>query len=534
MPEESVPSKGFERHAVTVTLLTAVSRAGGLIREAVFGRLVGLTDAASAFGFAFLVPNLFRRLFGEGALSAALIPELAKIETEHPGAAQRLAAITLARVTALLAVVVVIAEIVLLLIPVVGNGLHPGLRLLTITLPYMPLVCLAALAGAVLQVRGRFGPAAAMPIVLNASLVVAVFLAWVLGEGPVGMHRIWIVAGGVVVAGIIQAGWAVVMVRRTQPAGAVMPQDHELAKRSFRRVLVQALPMVFGLGVLQLNTFLDGLIASWPTVVGHTILGHPYPLDETAMATLGYASRLYEFPLGVFGIAVATAIFPQLSREAGETDVFMATLRRGLRLAFFIGLPASVGIALIREPFAAVVYQGLAFNAQDAQKVAVVLLAYSVAIWSYSLNQVLVRAFYARQEPMTPVRVGMVVVVLNLGLNLALVFGTSLGVAGLAWSTATCAIVQTAALGVILARRTGPIFSREFGSSIVRTLGASAAMGVLVSLVAAALPLWDSWAGQLGRLAILVACGVVSYVAITALMGMHELRWSLGRAVGRR
>ena len=453
------------------------------------------------------------------------------MESESPGVARRLAAITLARITALLAVIVVVCELVLLLLLIGSHEIHPGLHLLAITLPYMPLVCLAALAGAVLQVRGRFGPAAAMPIVLNASLVIAVLLAWSLGEGPVGLDRIGIVAGGVIIAGVVQALWAIMVVRRTQPQMPVKSEDLVVAEKSFRRVLAHAIPMVFGLGVLQLNTFLDGLIASWPTVVGGTIFGHPYPLDETAMATLGYASRLYEFPLGVFGIAIATAIFPQLSRESGQSDLFMATLRRGLRLAFFVGLPASIGIALVREPFAAVVYQGLAFDTADAQKVSVVLLAYSVAIWSYSLNQVFVRAFYARQESMTPVRVGMVVVMLNLVLNLALVFGTSLGVAGLAWSTATCAIVQTVVLGLILGRRMGSIVSREFGTSIMRTLAASVAMGVIVSLIAGALPDTESWAGQLGVLVVLVAAGAVVFVSITAMMGMQELRWSLGRAV---
>ena len=223
--------------------------------------------------------------------------------------------------------------------------------------------------------------------------------------------------------------------------------------------------------------------------------------------------------------------FRNSAEKSGQSDVFKATLRRGLRLAFFIGLPASVGIVLVRQPFAAVVYQGLAFDAADVQKVAVVLLGYSVAIWSYSLNQVFVRAFYARQESMTPVRVGMAVVVLNLVLNLVLVFGTSLGVAGLAWSTATCAILQTIVLAGILSKRIGSLASQEVRTSIVRTIAATAAMGTIVSLVAAALPLTTSWAGQLGALAVLVITGAVVFVAITALLGMQELRWALGRAV---
>ena len=274
-----------------------------------------------------------------------------------------------------------------------------------------------------------------MPIVLNLSMVCSVVIAYVVAGGQVGSDHIWIVAIGLVAAGIAQALWTVVMVVRTRPAvstasGSVKRrrQPGRRAHRAFRRVLLRSLPMILGLGVLQLNTFLDGLIAGWPAITGQsTIFGHDYPLDPKALATLTYAQRLYEFPLGVFGIAVATAIFPQLSREVTRPDVFRSTLRKGLRLAFYIGLPASVGIVVLREPIVSVVYQGMAFNAEDVLMVSPVLLAYSVAIWSYSLNQVFVRGFYAQRRPMTAVWIAIAVVFLNLGLNIFFVFGTSLG-----------------------------------------------------------------------------------------------------------
>ncbi len=533
MPESAPTRRGFERHALTVTLLTAASRFGGLAREACFSRLIGLTEVASAFGFAFQIPNLFRRLFGEGALSAALIPEQSRLEHRHPDAAARLASSVLAWLTVLLGGLVIAAELVLGLLP--ESASSPGLDLLAITLPYMPLVCIAAIAGAVLQVRGRFGPAAAAPILLNVSLVIAVGIAWWLGDWrPVDEDEIGIVAWGVVFAGVLQASWTLVELHRTRPRAA--EGDPMRARRRVRlaqrRVLRQSIPMILGLGVLQLNTFLDGLVASWPTVVGPTIFGRDYPLDVDAMATLTYAARLYEFPLGVFGIAVATAIFPQLAREVGDPSRFAATIRRGLRLGLFIGIPASIGVILVREPLVTVVLQGGAFDADDSVRVATVLFAYATAIWSYSTTHLLVRAFYARREPMTAVRVAIAVVMLNLTLNLAFVFGTSLGVAGLAWSTAICSVIQTAVLVRLLAARIGTLFDAPVRRSIGRTIISTVAMGGVVWTLLTFVPFeWidGAWGSALVALITAAAAGAAVHAAVARTWRMPELGWAIGR-----
>ncbi|MDE0889887.1 MAG: murein biosynthesis integral membrane protein MurJ [Phycisphaerales bacterium] len=533
-PGPKPEARGFERHALTVTLLTVLSRFGGLAREACFGRLIGISDAASAFGFAFLVPNLFRRLFGEGALSAALVPEQTRLEEKDPRAASRLAALTLARVGLFLAGLAVIGELIIAFIPSEGGNL--GFRLLAITLPYMPLVCLTAVAGAVLQVRGRFAPAAAAPILLNLSLVIAVCIAWWKGDGAVDGSTIGIVGWGVVFAGVAQAIWTLWEVRRTSPIiDASASEDRRAERRArfgFRRVVFQALPMILGLGVLQLNTFLDGLIASWPTIVGPTILGYPYPLEDTAMATLGYAQRLYEFPLGVFGIAVATAIFPQLARERDDATRFAATLRRGLRLAMFIGLPASIGIAVVRRPFVAVVYEGMAFDAKDVEIVAFVLLGYAVAIWSYSINHILIRAFYARREPMTPVRIAIGMVLLNLTLNLTLVFTTPLGVAGLAWSTAICAMIQSLILGRVLASRSGKLADRLVVGSVLKTVICTVAMLVAVVVSMNTIPfevITGTWFSAFVELSSLAVIGGAVFIVTALALRMPELGWALGR-----
>jgi putative peptidoglycan lipid II flippase len=406
-------AREFQRHARTVTLLTFASRVGGLARDAAMSRVFGAGALMDAFAFAFMVPNLFRRLFGEGALSAAFLPEYARWADRDPLVARRLAWIVVGGATVVVSALAILAEIAVGALAASGTLEPLAWRLVAIMLPFAPLVCLTALLGAMLQAHHRFGPTAAAPIVLNL-LLVAASIASLSLDPDVG---ITLVAAAVLVAGAVQVAWSIVALRREAPIARGPASDE--ASQAARQVARLALPMILGLGVLQLNTLLDGFIASWPTMFGPTILGVEYPLAEGSMAKLSWAQRLYEFPLGVFGIAVATAIFPALSRLAHDEAAFAAMLRRGARLVVFIGLPASAGLMLVAEPLSAVVLEGRAFTAEDTRATAWILLGYAPAVWAYSLNQVLVRGFYARGDSMTPVRIAMGLVGLNLLLNLA-------------------------------------------------------------------------------------------------------------------
>lgn len=246
------------------------------------------------------------------------------------------------------------------------------------------------------------------------------------------------------------------------------------------------------------------------------------------MAALGFAQRLYEFPLGVFGISVATAIFPLLARQAGDHEAFLASLRRGLRLTVFIGLPASMGLFIVRDQLTAVVFQGGDFTSASSAQVGSILAGFAVAIWAYSANQVLTRAFYARGDAMTPVKVSMAMVTLNFTLNVTLIW-TPLNVAGLAWSTAICAILQTVVLERLLARRLGRVVDAEVRGSWLRTLGATLAMGALTGTVAWWLPDQGSWWAMAGVLAALVAVGFATMLGAAWALRMPEMRWALGR-----
>jgi putative peptidoglycan lipid II flippase len=448
----------FETHARTVSLLTLLSRMTGLLRDAALSRIFGAGALMDAFFFAFIIPNLFRRLFGEGALAAAFLPAYSTLHRDDPETARRLASLTVALLVSALGSLVVVSEIVLYAVSAGRDHAIPAVWLTMVMLPYMPLVCLVAVLGAMLQVHGRFGPTAAAPIVLNLSIIGAAIGGWRLGADP--MPHIGAVASAVVVAGLLQVAWSVIALR----GRGGFSGGWSSAREPMGRVLRQAGPMMIGLGVLQLNTFFDGLIASYPTMVGGEIFGVAYPLGEGAMASVSFAQRLYQFPLGVFGIAVATAIFPLLARQADEPEAFAATMQRGLRLVLFIGLPASAGLVLVREPLTAVILQGGAFAMENTRRVGFVLLGYAPAIWAYSMVHVLTRGFYARGDSKTPVRIAVSVVALNLVLNCALIW-TPLKEAALAWSTAACSTIQALVLLRLLGRRAGFRVGREVTGS---------------------------------------------------------------------
>jgi len=399
-------------------------------------------------------------------------------------------------------------------------------------LPYMPLVCLVAVGGAALQTHGRFGPTAGSPILLNLLMIAAMLGLYplvVAGTIDPATH-LRVLAIAVVAAGLLQLAWTYAALR---PLGLAFSPRDPSARELVRSTLLGVGPLMLGLGVLQVNIVVDGLIASWPSIVGPTIMGLDYPLEEGAMTALTNAARLYEFPLGVFGIAIATAIFPALARQNNDAAAFMATLRRGLRLSMFIGLPASAGLMLVSRESVGVLFQRGAFGPDDTARVAFVLLGFAPAIWAYQLNHILTRAFYARKEPFTPVKVAVSMVGLNLALNIALIF-TPLREAGLACSTSVCAVVQAAILSRLLSRELaggpeGGLLDAATLRSVGRTVLATAAMALSV-LAAGALAPDGATVGEMAvSLAAKVGVGAVVYLAISRVFLPEELRGALGR-----
>jgi putative peptidoglycan lipid II flippase len=512
----------LEKNTRTVWFFTLLSRFAGLGRDAAMSRYFGAGGMSSAFFFAFLLPNLARRLFGEGALSAAFIPAYSKLLLENPAKAKALASLTVGKLVVLLGIVVLLGEIILWGLTVWLPSNEGTFGLMMIMLPYMPLVCLVAIFGGILQTHGRFGPTAAAPIILNACMITATLSFANIVH--VTQHHMMIVGVSVVVAGVLQVAWSAHALRKTH----WWTHERACGNEEFRVMLKKLLPTIFTLGTVQLNTLLDALIASYPVYAGATFFGLVYPLGEGANASLNFASRLYQFPLGVFGIAVGVAIFPLLASQAKQTDLFSQTLRRGLRLVVFIGLPASVGLILVRELLTRVVFEGGLFTEADSAEVSFIVLGYGTTIWAYSMMQILTKAFYAVDDIKTPLKVALRMVVLNALLNVLLIW-TPLRTAGLAWSTAFCSVVQVAILMRLVRKHVQQPADREVVTSWIKSLVASLAMGVAVAISLHYVPETNSnWFEQLVVLSIPVFVGILVYTLCAHCMGMEEYKWIVG------
>ncbi len=519
---------GIGKDTRTVAGLTLVSRVLGLVRDLVTVRVFGDTAVGSAFAAAFAIPNMFRRLFGEGALSAAFLPEYTRMADDDPRKADAFASLTIGLLALVTGIITIVIELGLLA-AVMYSGDDPdraySLKLVMVMLPFMPVICVAAILGGMLQSHGRFGPWAAAPILLNLCIIAAA-LPYFFVEDADAATWAYPIGIAAVLSAVLQVAWSVWCLRGRVKWTTGVSQARVEAKAMLWRMV----PVMIGLGTLQLNAFVDTLIAMYPNWVGPTIFGHDYPLDESSNAVLFYAQRLYQFPLGVFGIAVATAAFPALSRVAKDKERFGEMLRRGVRLSLFIGLPASVGLMIVGGDLIRVMYSGFGdgFSDEGVVRASAVLMGYAVAVWAYSLNQLFTRAFYANGDTKTPMTIALVMVGFNVSLNVVLIWW--LKEAGLAWSTAICAIGQTIALVIAARRKLGLELLRGKTRAFGKILVGSGVMAL--GLVGVAMVYRDSgsWGSELVRVLVLTGAGAAVYGVWSIVMKMEELGWLLSRS----
>ena len=524
----------------TTSLGTLASRVLGMVRDMATAALLGMSGGGvmDAFVIAFRIPNLFRRLFAEGALAASYLPVLtAELEKDRTRAWQ-LASVTMTWLGVLLVVLLVVCEGVCGLVwlawgDVPGMGLLLGLT--ATLLPYTLFICLAAQAAATLHVLGHFTAPALAPVLLN--------VCWLVGAWAVAPHvapdkhaQAYVLAGSVLVAGVLQLGlqWSVL--------GAMgFRFDYNWA--AGRDALVQIVramgPMVIGLAVTQVNTLLDSLIA-WglaaapdgPERIGWLGGAVAYPMQQGATAAIYYGERLYQFPMGIVGVAVATAIFPLLSRHAARGDHrrLGTDLTLGLRLVLFLGIPASVGLILLAEPLAKLLFERGQFRPEDTARTAGMIACYAAAVWAYCALPVIVRGYYAVGDRITPVRIGLAAVGLNLVLNLTLIW--PLAERGLAVATAVAAGIQVVVLVVVFSRHKSPLGWSPLGATIARTLVAT-----LLMAAAVAVTLWlvgpaAGLSGELARVLLPLAIGIGTYTATYRALGGREMSMLLGRHPG--
>jgi putative peptidoglycan lipid II flippase len=528
-PNPTPSHHGLSSAVRTVGGVTLLSRFGGMARDVLVINLFGATALGSAFAAGFAIPNMFRRLFGEGALSAAFIPEYTSLTKDDPALADRLASLTVATLLLATTALTVAIELALLLVLIFAPGdetRRMSIQLVMVMLPFMPLICVAAILGGILQVHGKFGPAASGPLLLNGFIIVVAAFHMLTGRAG-DLSAATAIGVATVVSGVSQCLWFNKLLKGHVRWTRVFTGVNETG----RRMLKKFVPVLIGLGTLQINSFLDTLIAMWPNWVGPTILGRAYPLDQASNVLLSAAQRPYQFPLGVFGIAVATAIFPMLARQSRDHAAFESTLKRGMRLSFFIGLPASIGLMLVASDLIGAFYSWSGenkFTPDDVSRAASALHAFAAGIWAYSLNHVLTRAFYAKGDTRTPMRISLAMCALNLTLNLILIW--PLREAGLAWSTTIAAAVQTLVLSFYLGRGAGV---RSMDADVLRAFAriaiATAIMALGVWLLLELLPDPTRHLILAIRVLAATAAGAGLFLVSSRLLGAPELPWLLER-----
>jgi putative peptidoglycan lipid II flippase len=506
---ESLGKTSFVRSAGLVSACTLLSRILGFVRDMLCARYFGASVQWDAFSVAFRAPNLFRRLFGEGALTAAFLPVF--VERVDGGRPEEAHALLNRLVTAL--------AFFLGLLAAAGVGLTYLLPadpktaqmapLLRIMLPYLPLICVAAILSAALNgMRSYFAPAFA-PVVVNVVLIGALAPWWR------DIHtQAWAVSAGGVVTILFLAP---PLLARSMPIRPSL----DLADPSFREVVRKSLPVIFGLAPVQLNELVGSLIADY------FIPGHG------AVSVLYYGNQLTQLPLALIGTAVATVVFPLF---ASPKEDFRDVFRKSLGFVLFLSVPATIGLMVLAEPIVRLLFQhGDKFGPAETARTAWVTVCYSAGLWCYCANQIQVRAFYAKKDTLTPVKVSAAMVTLNLGLTLALVW--TLKERGISIANSATGFASFLALNALLRRKHGDLDLKSVSTAFVKSAVAGGLMGAACwgahRLLMGALA-GDTIAHRLALVFVPITAGVAVYLTLARLLGMDEARLLLRRGHDHR
>lgn len=520
--------QNVSRNLRVVSLCTIVSRVFGLLRDQAMGTLFGAGEILDSFTVAFRLPNLARVLLGEGALTTAFLPIVVEeLNQRGRDSATRVTWAVFVALSLTLCLLVIVAEVGLgLLVSFVSLGDETRLlcHLTALMLPYVILICLAAQLGAVLQALGRFMWPALVPVVLNVVWLTALW--WVI---PVfwtdPIQQIQATAVCVLIAGALQLAFMVVILWK---CGFGYRADWVASIGVIRRVAREMLPVVLGLSISQLNAVLDSFVAwgfAQPDGAGPVmpLPGSPhYPLHTGTATALYLGQRLYQFPLGVFGVALGTVLYPLFSRHAqrGEIEKLRGALSLGIRLVLAIGLPASAGLMLVAHPLSTLFFQYGKFDAAAARQTGDMILWYGSGVWAYCGLLILQRGFYASGDRLTPMYVGLTAMVLNVALNLTLIW--PLGGRGLALSTALVAASQCVATCLLLQRRIGSLDWKGICWTALRTTIAVIVMSAVCLAVSQSAGVADGVAARGIKLALPLAAGGITFLVVAWLLRLRE------------
>lgn len=493
-----------------VSSMTMFSRVLGFVRDAIVALIFGAGTATDAFFIAFKLPNLLRRIFAEGAFSQAFVPVLAEYKSQQGEDATR---VFVAYVAGLLTMVLAIVTVAgMLAAPWVIFVTAPGLadtadkfyltsQLLRITFPYILLISLASLAGAILNTWNRFSVPAFAPTLLNVSMILFALFA-----APYFHPPVLALAWAVTVGGILQLVYQLPHLRKI---GMLVLPRISIRDTGARRVIRQMGPAILGVSVGQVSLIINTIFASF--------------LASGSVSWMYYADRLMEFPSGVLGVALGTILLPSLSKSvsSGNQDEYCRLMDWGLRLCFLLALPCAVALAILAQPLTVSLFQYGKFIAFDALMTQRALMAYCVGLMGIILVKVLAPGFYARQDIKTPVRIAMVTLIATQLMNLA--FIGPLKHAGLSLSIGLAACLNASLLYWQLRKRN--IFTPQPGwcRFLLRLLAAVIVMSAALFGVLHVMPAWDlgTMPYRLFRLTGVVVVGAGVYFAALALFGFR-------------
>ncbi len=513
MPYRQTENYRITKAAGIVGVATLVSRILGLVRDVLVAYFIGAGFFSDAFFTAFRIPNLLRRLFAEGALTVSFVP----VFVEYLASGNRQAALDMARSAFRMLALLLLAATAIgvlfapLLVRVIAPGFIdiPGKFALTTALtrvlfPYVIFIGLVALSMGVLNGLGHFAAPALAPAMLNVGII-ACLVAFA-ARFP---HPVYALAGGVLVGGALQLALQVpVLLKSGVSPWARAPLYHP----GLKRVVLRMLPAMLGAAVYQINIVIGNMLASL--------------LPEGAISYLYYADRLVQFPLGLFGIATATAVLPSLSKQAarGQNRQLADTFAYAMRLISFVTLPAMAGLIVLREPIIMLIFKRGAFGLESVRLTASALLYYSVGLWAFSAVRIVVSVFYAFQDTATPVKIA----VTSIGFNLvaAVVLMGPLGHGGLALATSMASMVNLVLLTVSLGKRLRLPLGRGWLPFCGKAALCSALMAAVVAGIAHVAFTYENlrFGRLLAAVAAMIACGVLFYGLTFYLAFRDDLR----------
>ncbi|MCG3759731.1 murein biosynthesis integral membrane protein MurJ [Vibrio cincinnatiensis] len=510
-------SKRLLKSGIIVSAMTFISRVLGLVRDVVVANLMGAGASADVFFFANRIPNFLRRLFAEGAFSQAFVPVLTEY---HASGDKEKTRALIAKVSGTLGVLVTVVT----LLGIVFSGVVTALfgagwfldwlnggpaaekfelasLLLKITFPYLWFITFVALSGAILNTLGKFAVSSFTPVFLNVMMILSAwYISPSLAKPEVGL------AIGVFLGGLVQFLFQLPFLIK---AGMLVKPKWGWKDPGVVKIRTLMIPALFGVSVSQINLLFDSFVASF--------------LQTGSISWLYYSDRLLEFPLGLFGIAIATVILPALSRkhvDAHQTG-FAQTMDWGVRMVILLGIPAMLGLMVLAKPMLMVLFMRGEFTASDVQQASLSLFAYSAGLLNFMLIKVLAPGYYSRQDTKTPVRYGIISMLSNIVFNTILAW--FYGYVGLAVATALSAFINMALLYRGLHRQGVYRVSRQTVWFVVRLILAGAVMVTAIYWQLEAMPVWLEWGLTQRTLTLsgLIVFGALAYLLSALLFGVR-------------